>query len=177
MRILLIGGSKSGKSHFAQTLCLQLAKNRSLYYWAAMEPTDEEDHVRIARHLCDRDGMGFRTIECGRKLNNVLPSLLPEGTILFDSITALLANEMFGDSIDAHAPQRVLQELLTVSQHCAHFLCVCDDIWRDGTSYSALTQQYCRGLAQICRALASEFDTVCEISAGIPFCRKGELPL
>ena len=40
MRILLLGGSKSGKSGLAQRLARDLSEGNSLYYWATMEPTD-----------------------------------------------------------------------------------------------------------------------------------------
>ena len=45
MRILLIGGSKSGKSHLAQQLCRSLGG--PLVYWATMEPVDPvvTDHL------------------------------------------------------------------------------------------------------------------------------------
>ena len=32
------------------------------------------------------------------------------------------------------------------------------------------------GLARVCRTLAAEFDTVCEVVAGLPHLWKGELP-
>ena len=49
MRILLLGGSKSGKSHLAQTLCRKLAEGGPMIYWATMEPVDGEDRDRIRR--------------------------------------------------------------------------------------------------------------------------------
>lgn len=61
MRILLIGGSKSGKSTMGQRLTRAFAAGAPMYYWATMEPTDEEDLARIARHLKDREGWGFET--------------------------------------------------------------------------------------------------------------------
>ena len=49
MRILLIGGSKSGKSTMGQRLTRAFAAGAPMYYWATMEPTDDEDLARIAR--------------------------------------------------------------------------------------------------------------------------------
>ena len=66
MKILLVGGSKSGKSGLAQRLCVQLAAGAPMIYWATMEPVDGEDRARIARHLDERAGWGFSTVECGR---------------------------------------------------------------------------------------------------------------
>ena len=46
----------------------------------------------------------------------------------------------------------------------AHFVCVCDDLWRGGEDYPDWTEVYVRGLAHVCRALAAEFDVVCDLS-------------
>ena len=108
MRILLVGGSKSGKSMLAQELCRTLGG--PLYYWATMAPVDDEDRARIARHQEERRGWGFTTVEQGRDLTAALPQIDPVGTVMFDSVTAALANEMFYESAaepDETAWQRV----------------------------------------------------------------------
>ena len=168
MRILLIGGSKSGKSTMGQRLTRAFAAGAPMYYWATMEPTDEEDLARIARHLKDREGWGFETIERGRDLLPALERIDPAGAVLFDSITAQLACEMFGETIDKTAPARAGEELLTVSRYPEHFICTCDDLWRGGGRFDEWTELYRAGLAQICRRLAAEFDVVCEMTAGVP---------
>ena len=68
------------------------------------------------------------------------------------------------------------QELLALSCRAAHLVCVCDDIFRDGAAYDEWTERYRSGLARVCRTLAAEFDTVCEVTAGLPHLWKGELP-
>ncbi len=177
MRVLLIGGSKSGKSHLAQELCRKLSNGKAMYYWATMQPTDSEDRQRIQNHLKDRDGWGFETIECGRDITSVLSGIAPDSTILFDSLTALLANEMFGNEPDLSPLPRVSDAVLTASQYSKHFIAVCDDIWRDGVIYDQWTEQYRSSLAHLCRILTSSFDVVAEISGGIVHLLKGDLPL
>lgn len=168
MRILLVGGSKSGKSGLAQYMVRELAAGAPMYYWATMEPTDGEDRRRIARHLRERDGWGFITVERGRELTGALDRVAPGGAVLFDSVTALLANEMFsGPEPDASAPERAAEELLELSRRAAHLVCVCDDIFRDAGRYDAWTECYRRGLAAVCRTLAAEFDEVYEVTAGL----------
>ena len=54
MRVLISGGSKSGKSLLAQELTLRLANGGKRYYVATMIPADEEDRARIRRHLAER---------------------------------------------------------------------------------------------------------------------------
>lgn len=177
MRVLLLGGCKSGKSMCAQRLAQALAAGGKLYYWATMEPADEEDRARIVRHRADRAGWGFETVECGRDLPAVPEGLSPEGIVLFDSVTACLACEMFpGTEINLHAADRTAQEILALSRYFRHFVCVCDEIFRDGAEFDETTETYRRALAEICRTLAGEFDVVAELAAGVPHVWKGALP-
>lgn len=177
MRILLIGGSKSGKSSTAQRLCRHLAAGAPMYYWATMTPRDEEDHRRIVRHIADRDGWGFQTLEQSTHLTEALPQIAENGTVLLDSVTAALSEAMFGQPFDPHAADTVTAELLAVSRYCGHFVCVCDDIWRGGEDYADWTERYVRGLAAVCRSLAVEFDVVCDMAVGLPHVWKGAWPL
>lgn len=177
MRVLLLGGSKSGKSTAAQHLCRALGGGGPLYYWATMTPRDEEDRARIARHIADRDGWGFATVERPRDLPGALEQVEAAGCVLFDSVTAALSERMFGAEFAENAPDIVAEELLTVSRHVRHFVAVCDDIFRGGETYEDWTEVYVRGLAAIARRLAAEFDVVCEMSGGLPHLWKGEWPL
>ena len=49
----------------------------------------------LKNHLRDREGWGFETLEAARKLPAAFDRLPADATVLFDSATALLANEMF----------------------------------------------------------------------------------
>ena len=140
MTYLLIGGSKSGKSHLAQQLCRSLGG--PLVYWATMEPVDGEDRARIENHLRDREGWGFETLEAARDLPAAFDRLPADATVLFDSATALLANEMFrpDGTMDKDAGARSAQELLALARSCRHLVCVCDDLWRDGQDYDPWTR-------------------------------------
>ena len=95
MRILLLGGSKSGKSMMGQHMARRLSAGAPMYYWATLEPRDGEDRAIVRRHLAERDGWGFETIEQGRQLPQALKWVSPAGTVLFDSVTACLACQMF----------------------------------------------------------------------------------
>ena len=177
MRILLIGGGKGGKGATAQRLCRRLAEGGPMYYWATMTPRDSEDHQRIRRHIADREGWGFETIEQSTCLTDALPRVDPGGAVLLDSVTAALSEAMFGRSFDPLAAEKVTAELLAVSRWSAHFVCTCDDIWRGGEDYAGWTEIYVRGLASVCRRLAAEFDVVCDMAAGVPRVWKGAWPL
>lgn len=47
-------------------------RNLPLYYLATMIPHDEEDEARIRRHLSEREGWGFDTIEQGEHICEAL---------------------------------------------------------------------------------------------------------
>ena len=83
MKIFISGGCKNGKSYFAQSLAKQLAEESGgpLYYIATMIPCDEEDRARIRRHIEDRAGWGFETIEQGRNIKEIFDKAYENGII------------------------------------------------------------------------------------------------
>lgn len=82
MNVFISGGCKNGKSMYAQNIARNMAQSRNvpLYYVATMIPTDDEDRARIKRHLSERDGWGFETIEQGRRICDALKAAAsPDG--------------------------------------------------------------------------------------------------
>lgn len=173
MNIFISGGAKNGKSYYAQRRAKEMAeeKNCPLYYVATMIPHDEEDHARIRRHIKERDGWGFTTLEQGLDL----PALLEDGAVdknavfLLDSVTAVLDNEMFDEkgNFDSEAAERVKRDMVRFAQETGNTVFVSDYIYSDAEQYGDLTEEYRRGLAHIDRALAECCDEVIEISGGI----------
>lgn len=176
MHIYISGGCKNGKSYFAQRAAQALGE--PLYYLATMISTGAEDDARIARHLRERAGWGFETLEQGTKILQSLERADVRGSFLLDSVTALLANEMFrADGFDSMAPERVAGELEAFVQRTANSVMVSDYLFADAGIYDTWTENYRRGLALIDRHMARCCDCVVEIGAGIPVCHKGVLPL
>lgn len=176
MHTFISGGCKNGKSWYAQRVAQ--AAGQPLYYVATMISTGEEDDARIARHIRERDGWGFETLECGLNILSCLDEADPSGSFLLDSVTALLANEMFKpDGFDADAAERVAAELETFARRTKHVVFVSDYIYGDAQLFDEWTEQYRRGLALIDRRLAACCDNVLEVSAGNVICHKGVKPL
>lgn len=75
MNYFISGGCKNGKSFHAQRIAKEMAEKtgKPLYYLATMEPHDAEDDARIARHIADRDGWGFTTIERPTDICGIFP--------------------------------------------------------------------------------------------------------
>ena len=85
MKVLITGGCKNGKSGYAQELSCALSPSGKRFYVATMIPSDEEDRERIRRHVADREGLGFETIEIGRIDNaRISESALCSDDVSFD---------------------------------------------------------------------------------------------
>ena len=179
MTVFVSGGAKNGKSGFAQNLAVKLARGGKRYYVATMIPVDEEDRERIRKHVADRDGLGFETIECGADLLTCL-NYDKNGSFLLDSVTALLQNVMFprekNYEVDAKAAEKCAQDVVTFAKSVANVVIVSDYIYSDAQRYDESTECYRKSLANIDRLLAKISDTVIEVSAGQLIFHKGGLP-
>lgn len=177
MNIFISGGCKNGKSFHAQELARDMAleKQVPLYYLATMIPCDDEDDARIARHLAEREGWGFETIEQGLDICRALEGktsegrpVNPNGVFLVDSVTALLSNEMFRpDGItDPGCGSRLEKELLEFAAKTGNAVFVSDYIYSDANLFDEYTETYRRSLAQLDRALAKACDQAIEVAYG-----------
>ncbi len=176
MHTLISGGCKNGKSLYAQRVAQ--AAGRPLYYLATMISTGAEDDARIARHLRERAGWGFETLECGRNILKCLELADASGSFLLDSVTALLANEMFDPGgFDEGAGRRVAEELAELVRRTKNVVFVSDYLYSDAQIFDEWTENYRRGLAWVDRQLAKCCDNVLEVASGIVICHKGVRPL
>ncbi len=181
MMVLIVGGSKSGKSSLAQDIAVRLAGEQPRYYIATMISHDAEDDERIARHIADRAGMGFETLEQGKNLPALLSGSNPRGTFLLDSVTALLSNEFFPPeknyAPDFQAGARVREDILQLSRSVSNLVVVADDLFRDAACYDDITRHYRKALADILRGVARESDAVLEMTVGNVTVHKGGNPI
>ncbi len=179
MTAFISGGCKNGKSPLAERVSRALAGTGPLYYIATMIPHDEEDEARIRRHVAERDGMGFITLEQGTDVLECLGRVPEGGTFLLDSVTALLSNEMFrpGGVMDAAAGERVAEELRQFALHGGNAVFVSDFIYSDAGRYDEYTETYRRCLALCDKTLARVCDTVVEVCSSCCTMHKGELPV
>ena len=177
MIAFITGGAKNGKSSYAQRLAVELAKGGPHYYIATMIPVDEEDRERIRRHIADRDGLGFETVECGRDILSCLPKVDKKGSFLLDSVTALLMNELFVPPdyhLNPSAGEKCARELVQFAQSVGNIVLVSDYIYSDANRYDAVTETYRQALAGIDRQLAAISDVVLELAGGNVIVHKGD---
>lgn len=177
MTYFISGGAKCGKSTLAQDVAVALGGKH--YYVATMIPTGEEDNERIRRHIADRDGLGFETVECFRNLMDCLQSADKDGVFLVDSVTSLIQNSLFpaekNYEMDLAGVKRCADELIEFAVTVRHAIFVSDYIYSDAETFSENTEMYRKCLAGIDRRLAKVCDTVIEVSAGQVIIHKGDL--
>ena len=190
MFTLVIGGSASGKSEYAERRVLSIStpekispQSRNRIYIATMQPFGEDARARIARHHAMRRDRGFVTIERYTDLSGLK---VPEGSsVLLEDMGNLVANEMFSkknvademlpDKIhsgETQAPSGTVTAVLTGVDHllpqCAHLTIVTNEVFSDGKTYEKETLHYLRELAAVNRALAARAAHVVEVVCGIP---------
>ena len=179
MTYFISGGAKCGKSSLAQDLSVALSKGGKHYYVATLIPSGSEDDDRIKKHLADRDGMGFETVECFRNIMDCLQTADKDGVFLVDSVTSLIQNSLFpvekNYEMDIPAANRCADELVEFAHIVRHAVFVSDYIYSDAERYSESTEMYRKCLADIDRRLAKGCDTVIEVSAGQFTIHKGDL--
>lgn len=181
MTVFISGGAKNGKSTLAQNLTVALSGGGKHYYVATMISTGAEDDERIRRHIADRDGMGFETVECFTNIKTCLGTANKDGAFLVDSVTALMQNAMFpvekNCEMDLAAAKHCADWLVEFAGTVRHAVFVSDYIYSDAQRYSESTEAYRKALADADRRLATVCDMVVEVSAGQYIVHKGELPL
>ena len=175
MRVFISGGCKNGKSYYAQ----RLAKAQSeglLYYIATMAAVDYEDAERIARHQEERKGWGFITVEAPYDIERILPKCDAGGSFLIDSVTALLANEMFkkDGSVNENAAEKIKYGFSNILANIQNIVIVSDYIYSDAVIYGTLTEDYRMSLAEIDRWIARHCDAVLEAAYTNVIIHKGK---
>ena len=173
MFTLIIGGSASGKSEFAESVILA-SPHRPRLYIATMEPFDEECRARIAGHRRMRAEKQFETVECYTSLSGL--RLAGGGCALLECLGNLAANELYspvGAGTTDGALHAILSGVDALLNQCEDLVVVSNETFTGGNRYAGETDDYLHLLADANRALARRADRVCEVICGLPQFYKG----
>ena len=169
MMILVTGGSKCGKSRFAESLFLN--RTGPKMYLATMQPFGHEAHAAIERHRKMRADKGFQTIEQYTDINR---ADIPDGSaVLLECLGNLLANEMFQDGKIISCADKIISDILQLNLKTDLLVIVTNQIGSDGIHYEAGTAAYIGALGKINQRIASAAGKVIECVYGIPVTVKG----
>ncbi len=159
---LVLGGTRSGKSHFAESLVLATGAG---VYLATAEGRDDEMRARIQEHQ-NRRAEVWQTIEEPLDLVAALQRADATGkSILLDCLTLWLSNVMAADRTVAHE----ISALTT----CLHdvdgpLVIVSNEVGQGIVPDNAVARRFRDYAGQLNQAVAAASDRVFLMTAGLP---------
>jgi adenosylcobinamide kinase / adenosylcobinamide-phosphate guanylyltransferase len=165
---LILGGARSGKSRFAESLA---AGTR--HYIATAQAFDDEMRNRIATHQLQR-GTGWITHEVVHDLPQKLEQLnVHNHFVLVDCLTLWLSNLMLAEQ-DVNAA--VLQLISVLQRMQAKTVLVSNEVGLGIVPDTVLGRAFRDEQGRLNQQVAAMADDVVFIAAGLPLVLKGQLP-
>jgi len=173
---LILGGARSGKSHYAQQLAAELGGK--VLFVATGEALDEEMQARIAEHRKDRP-KNWQTLEIPIGVGKGIEKQISDAeVVLIDCLTLLISN-LLGDEPDyPEAEKRVtseVNELIAVMDRLdATFVIVSNEVGMGLVPETKLGRIYRDLLGKSNQLLASHATEVYLMVACLPVQVKGQ---
>jgi adenosylcobinamide kinase/adenosylcobinamide-phosphate guanylyltransferase len=177
-KILILGGSRSGKSRYAQEIALKLPQ--PALFVATAEAGDEEMKQRIEEHRKARPST-WQTLEVATHIGQQIKQRADRAqTIIIDCITLLVSNILTrhghpaGDLIDAPLiEQEVMAEINELieymNQVIANFIIVSNEVGLGLVPPNSMGRLYRDLLGKVNQILAQQCNEVYLMVAGLPF--------
>lgn len=163
--ILISGENASGKSLFAERLIGSQAKEK--YYIATMKACTEENRARIRKHIAQRDGLGFNTLELAYRVGDAEVS--KDAIVLLEDVSNLLANNIFEKGV---GEDEVFRDICRLRENCAVVVAVTiSKMESDG--YDGETAGYINSLNRLNEMLFDAAEVAIEMESGKAIYRKG----
>ncbi|UXX85056.1 bifunctional adenosylcobinamide kinase/adenosylcobinamide-phosphate guanylyltransferase [Roseovarius pelagicus] len=169
-RALVLGGSASGKSNFAEALATATGKDR--IYIATAQVFDAEMADKVARHQQMR-GQGWHTVEAPLDLGPALAEARADQVVLLDCATMWLSNHMLAE----HNLDRAEAALMAALADCAaQVIIVSNELGLSVVPDNVLARRFRDAQGRLNQRLAAQADLVALVMAGLPVALKGTLP-
>jgi adenosylcobinamide kinase/adenosylcobinamide-phosphate guanylyltransferase len=174
--ILLIGGSRSGKSRYAEKLAHAYEGGRC--FIATAQPFDDEMRDRIARHQRDREGYFSITIEEPLDLAMALERIPTETEVaVVDCMTVWMGNLLYHSKLAGDHFKEVRAFLKALENPPCDIVVVTNEIGQGIVPIDAESRLFRDHAGWLNQDLAALAHTVVWMVAGIPVVIKGEAPL
>jgi adenosylcobinamide kinase / adenosylcobinamide-phosphate guanylyltransferase len=174
--IFLLGGARSGKSHYAEEWARD--NGQQVLFVATAQAFDDEMSERIQRHQSERPAT-WQTLEAPQQVGQALQPKLNTGfydTVLVDCVTLLAANVLLAlaeDCTQDEVNQAVLaevDELLRVYQQAnTTWLVVSNEVGMGVVPPTKLGRLYRDALGRANQRIAQQADEVLLLVAGLPW--------
>ena len=166
---LILGGAASGKSAFAERLCLQMAM--PCIYVATAQARDGEMSAKISAHQARR-GAEWHTIEALLDLGSALNNVAPGKVVLRDCATMWLSNQMEGGDW-----RSATEQLTNALEACASpVVMVSNELGLGIVPENALARAFRQAHGEMNQRLATQAGLVVNVIGGLPMVLKGALP-
>lgn len=180
-RTLVFGGTRSGKSAFAEKLAAASAKE--VVYIATARAGDGEMAARIAQHRLQRPSV-WTTVEEPLALGEALSKWSgPQRLVLVDCLTLWLSNLMFSASTDypdvgevALPPlfyEQRAKLLLALGQTSGDVVLVSNEVGMGIVPYGAISRTFTDEAGRLNQAVAAVCERAVLVAAGLPLVLKG----
>jgi adenosylcobinamide kinase/adenosylcobinamide-phosphate guanylyltransferase len=173
---LLLGGARSGKSHYAQQLAKELGDK--VLFVATGEPLDEEMQSRIAEHKKARP-KNWRTVEMPSGIGKEIEGQIGDAeVVLIDCLTLLVSNLLRGEPDYPEAEKRIVSEIneliAAMDKLDASFVIVSNEVGMGLVPQTRLGRIYRDLLGKANQLLASHATEVYLMVACLPVRVKGQ---
>jgi adenosylcobinamide kinase / adenosylcobinamide-phosphate guanylyltransferase len=165
---LVLGGARSGKSRYAESLVAALPPPWT--YVATAEAGDEEMAARIKSHR-ERRGPQWRTIEAPRDLAKAL-SACGDAPVLVDCLTLWLSNLMLAEADIEEETARLEKTLVAAS---GPLVLVANEVGSGIVPSYPLGRRFRDTQGVLNQRIAARAERVILMVAGLPLLLKGTL--
>ena len=167
---LVLGGSSSGKTAFAERLAE--GSGRHPVYIATADDLDMEMQAKIRRHRRNRRA-GWRTAEAHGNIEGALAALKAEEIGVFDCVTMWLTGELLADA-DLESTSAALIKSFEFA--ACPVIAVSNETGLGGVSANALARRFNERQGELNQKIATASGLVVAVMAGLPSVLKGRLP-
>lgn len=173
--IFILGGARSGKSHFAQQLAGKLGDK--VLFVATGEALDEEMQARIAEHKKARP-KSWRTLEISTGIGKEIEKQIGDAeVVIIDCLTLLVSNLLHDEPDNPEAENRVTAEidelLACMDKLDASFVIVSNEVGMGLVPETRIGRIYRDLLGKANRLIAQHTNEIYFMVAGMPIGVKG----
>lgn len=182
--ILVTGGARSGKSNFAESLCIN--RNNDTAYIATSIPFDDEMKDRVLKHKESRP-KHWKTYEIYKDIYSIIKDIdFNHDTVILDCVTLLVNNLMFTYKIDIddctceeinelelYIKDQVDKLLKAIRDTNLYFVIVTNELSMGIVPANKLSRVYSDIVGRINQQISKESDEVYFVVSGIPMKIKG----
>ena len=167
--ILITGGSRSGKSEFAEKLVMSLGK--SCAYIATAQILDDEMRARVQRHQDRRRGSFWSNYEAPFAAHETIGGISGVDSILFDCLTIYTANLVYGGEDAAAKREKILGQtallLAAAKESGKNVVFVANEVGSGIIPDNTLAREFSDLAGQVNQAIAAAADKVYLVVSGI----------